>query len=312
MRATVTYADVSGISQIVQLNQDRARPVVIGAWTKLVNPIGNRPPGYYGSDNLPNLTVFVYHNDGTMQEVSPTLCLGESDHDWDYRRLGFLPQKPVDEIRLQFTILGTEPTTSLWIDDVSVYELGDNAAAPFPSSTDAPKRTLLCQWGGVDAPSGIRVSAGNNSDNLNLVIPERPNTQEINVYFNINAAGEFVNHYRYLYDVIKIKDQNSCEIGKVTEKQGYIACGLFSDANQAGIDLRKVGKVYFLTVPFRAFKLETAPDYPIGFNIEWKTAKGSEFWSGRRHQHITTWETISRSCAADRDPFASIWESLRI
>ncbi|MFH1740554.1 MAG: hypothetical protein ABIH23_16220, partial [bacterium] len=279
LRSTVTYADVSGISQVIHLAQDRPRLVVIGAWSKLENSIGNRPPGYYGSDNLPNLTVFVHHTDGTMQEVSPTLCLGESDHDWDYRRIGFLPQKPVEKIRLQVTVIGTEPTTSLWIDDVSAFELSGDAVEPLPSEGYAPSRALSCVWGTLDDIDAGKLRAANDNEHLYFSIPTRPGIKETLIYLNTHAEAEFVDHYRYLYDVIRISEDGSFEIGKVAEKQGYIATGKFVSADTAGLSLRKTEKGHLLSVPFRALQLEGIPDRPIGFNVQWNTLNGPVLWT---------------------------------
>lgn len=279
LRASVTYADVSGISQEIYLHQDRPRSVVVTIRSKLDNSIGNRPPGYYGSDNLPNLTVFVHHRDGTMQEVSPTLCLAESDHDWDYRRFGFRPQKTVEKIRIQITVVGTEPTTSLWIDDVTAFELTDGTEEPF-SIKNAPPRSLSCSWGNLGRFGEGRIHAANDSDNLYLSIPRRAECRETLIYLNKNVGAEFVNHSRYLYDVIRIREDGSIERGKVTEKQGYIASGLFVDGVGAGLALERTGGTYLLSIPYRALALEGPPEKPIGFNVRWMLPDESIHWTG--------------------------------
>ncbi len=284
LRSTVTYADVSGISQTVHLHQDQARPVFISICSKLENSIGNHPPGYYGSDNLPNLTVFIYHTDGTMQEVSPTLCLGESDHDWDYRRFGFLPQKPVEKMRVQVTLVGTEPTTSLWIDDLTVFEIADNPGA-LCSAAFAEQRTITGVWGKADELSDTnseQILSVNNAECLGFSIPIQDDAEEVFVYLNKDVHTDFVNHKKYLYNVIKITPEN-CQIGTVAEKQGYIANGLFEDAQSADITLQRTAKTYLLSIPFRVLGMDGPSQTPIGFNVEWKKPDGStssKFWTG--------------------------------
>ncbi len=280
VRASVTYADVSGLSQIIRLNQDRPRPVLVGLWSKLDNSVGNRPPGYNGSDNLPNLTVFVYHTDGTMQEVSPTLCLAESDHDWDYRRFGFLPQKPVESIRVQITILGSEPTTSLWLDDIAVCELPDSGASTLPSAVFAPERELTSEWGTLDHPLPDRVTVANDRENLYLAIPKYTTNHDTNVFLNSRIHAGFPNHYRYLYDVIRISEDGSCQKGTVAEKQGYIATGSWIDARDIEVTLEHVQGCQVLTVPFRALNLDGPHDFPIGFNVQWQTPNAPIYWTG--------------------------------
>ncbi|GMQ80262.1 MAG: hypothetical protein BMS9Abin04_224 [Planctomycetia bacterium] len=280
LRASVTYADVSGVSQEIRLDQQVPRPVVVGIWSKLDNSIGNGPQGYHGSDNLPNLTVFVTHRDGTMQEVSPTFCLGESDHDWDYRRGGFLPQKSVAKIRLQVSVIGTEPTTSLWIDDVAVYELGADASAGLASAAGAPCRTLSCAWGRPNGRAAASLAAGNDGANLYFSIPRRPESRVALIYLNTHAKAGFVDHYRYLYDVVKISADGAFEKGTVAEKQGLIACGQYVDATALGLTLERTAEAYLVTIPLPAIRLEGPPGDAIGFNVQWLTAAGSAYWTG--------------------------------
>jgi hypothetical protein len=281
LRASVTYADISGVSQIIHLNQDRPRAVLIGVWSKLDNSIGNRPPGYHGPDNLPNLTVFVYHQDGTMQEVSPTLCLGESDHDWDYRRGGFLPEKPVDKIRVQVTLVGTEPTTSLWIDDVTVFELSEHENQELPSERFAPNRVLVSTRGMLDSRPTDRVTAANDTESLYLSIPRPKKCFETLVFLNPDSEAEFVNHYRYLYDVLRIADDGRIEKGVVAEKQGYVATGQYVDGEGVGVTSQTTEDAYTIHVPFSALRLDGPPDHPIGFNVQWKLPNGGDLWSGK-------------------------------
>jgi hypothetical protein len=282
MRCTVTYAEVSGLSQVVHLNQEAVRPIAIGLWAKLDNSIGNSAAGggYYGSDNLPNLTIFVYHQDGTMQEVSPTFCLGESDHDWDYLRGGFMPQKPVARIRLQATVLGTEPTTSLWLDNVEAFEL-DSEGSSLPSAVFAPKRTLYSAWGGVSDSDSGQVQAAMNDERLSLFIPRAPEGGERRVFLNPSAWAPTGTHQRYLFKVIRLQENGQIGIADAVEKQGLIAEGQFGDAAESYIGVQMTMGGWAITVPWRALGLDGAPEGPIGFNVQQSGADGDRFWTGK-------------------------------
>ncbi|MCC6698547.1 MAG: hypothetical protein IT365_23190 [Candidatus Hydrogenedentes bacterium] len=276
IRADVVYADVSGISQEVRLDQDAVRPVLVSLWSRLENSVGNRPPGYFGSDNLPNLTLYVYHTDGTMQEVSPTFSLGESDHGWEYLRGGFLPQKPVEKVRVQVTLLGSEGTTSLWIDDVSMCELGDGT--PLPSERYAPPRTLFAEWGTL--PDGQRgVHAANDLNNVYVAIPRVSGKPETLVYLNAHSSDGFMDYRRFLYDVIKTDENGHASFAKVAEKQGYTANGMYGEAE--GLSIQSSTEVHKLTIPFRLLGLEGPPQSPMGFNIEWRSGDERLLWTGK-------------------------------
>ncbi len=282
MRCTVTYSDVSGLSQVVHLNQEAVRPIAISLWAKLDNSIGNSAAGggYYGSDNLPNLTLFVYHQDGTMQEVSPTFCLGESDHDWDYLRGGFMPQKPVARIRLQATVLGTEPTTSLWLDNVEAFEL-DSEGSSLPSAVFAPNRTLFSAWGDVaDFVSG-QVQAAMNDERLSLFIPRAQEGGESRVYLNPSAWAPTGTHRRYLFKVIRIQENGQIGIADAVEKQGLVAEGPFGDGATSGIGMNMTIGGCALSLPWRALGLDRAPEGPIGFNVQQSGPDGDRFWTGK-------------------------------
>ena len=282
MRCSVTYADVSGISQSVWLNQDVARPIGVGIWSKLDNAIGNSQitGGYYGSDNLPNLTLFVYHQDGTMQEVSPTFSLGESDHDWDYRRGGFMPQKPVERIRVQATVLGTEPTTSLWIDNVDLFELA-TTAAPLPSASMAPNRTLYSEWGSLSNSNSDDLRAAMNHDQLSLFIPRAPVGGESRIYLNPAVLAPTGNHHQYLFKVIRIPASGELALGDAVEKQGYVAEGGFTDASVHALDWIIGDSGCELSLPWRILGLDGPPDHPIGLNIQRTGFSGDTFWTGK-------------------------------
>lgn len=283
MRATATYAEVSGFSQEVRLDQDRPRPVLIGLRSKLDNSVGSAPPGYYGPDNLPNLTVYVYHTDGTMQEVSPTFCLGESDHDWRYTRGGFMPRKPVERIRLQITLIGMESTTSLWVDDVSVFELDDARVsnAPLPGARLAPARTLLASWGTQPDTASNRIAAANDLERLYLAIPRVAGSRSTLVYLSPSAGENFPNYHRFLYSVIRMGERGGIELGTAVEKQGYTAAGEFVDAATEGLTLQSFPDTFVISIPFRAIRSDGPSPASLGFNVQWDTPDGPRYWTGR-------------------------------
>ncbi len=281
LRASVTYADGSGVSQIIPLHQKEIKPVAIDLWSKLDNSIGNLRPGYWGPDNYANMTIFIYHYDGTMQEVNPTLCLGESDHDWDYRRFGFQSTKPIKEILLQITVLGSEPTTSLYVDEVRAYEIGTSSEELEKRGIDYPRKSITSEWGNPEEEiKGIEVN--NDNEKLYIRIPKKGNDEEISIYLNTQTESRFVNHYRYLYDVIKIDKKGNVYKGITVEKQGYTADGEFQDSKEFGIEKKGKDGGCILEIPLKS--LQSNPltkDAPFGFNIKWTDGSNVEYWSGK-------------------------------
>ncbi|MCA9447216.1 MAG: hypothetical protein KC931_08865, partial [Candidatus Omnitrophica bacterium] len=280
MRASVTYADISGLSQVVHLDQEKPNPIIVGIRSKLDNSIGKGPPGYYGPDNLANLILYVHHQDGTMQEVSPTFCLGESDHGWDYRRGAFLPEKPVDFIRLQITVVGTEPTTSLWIDDIELFELAEDSSR-LPSVKLAPPRTLVSDWGESPIALPDRITAANDDNHLFLSIPANEDSEEITVVLNPLSESPFPDHHRYLYPVIRLGRDGKAEIGKAVDKQGYVKFGLFNPCKEEGISSDISERRWTLSIPFRSIGLDQVSDLSLGLNVQWSGAGGERRWNGK-------------------------------
>ncbi len=282
LRASVTYIDGSGLSQIIRINQKEVKPIAVDIWSKLDNSIGNRPPGYWGPDNFANLTLYIYHNDGTMQEVSPLLCLGESDHDWDYRRFGFVAQKPVKEIMLQITVLGSEPTTSLWVDDVRLFELNTTRKGLEERGVVFPKRSISSEWSSVcQEANNSEIQVSNNAEYIYLTIPKRNENEEISIYLNPKTKSTFINHYRYLFDVIKIDSDGQVYKGITVEKQGYTADGEFKPAQDYGIETSHINDTYQLSIPFTALQNPDISFQPFGFNVLWKHDNHKVYWNGK-------------------------------
>lgn len=282
LRADVVHADGSGVAQRIYLNQHKINPIVIELWSKLNNVINSKTYNPITEDTYSNLTVFVYHHDGTMQEVSPMLSLGMADHDWDFRRFGFIPQKPVKEIILQITLLGSEYTTSLWVDDVRAYEPGSGTEELEIRGVDFPPRSIRSKWGSeVQTTDETGIQVLNDDQNLYLTIPDTCNSREISIYLNPNTQSTFVNHFRYLFDVIKIDADGVAYKGTTIEKQGYTADGAFRPASESGIESRKLGDDYLLTVPFKVLEIKGIPSQPFGFNVMWKNNDQKIFWSGK-------------------------------
>lgn len=283
LRSTVTYADGSGVSQIIPVHQKEVKPLAFDIWSKLDNSIGKKPPnGYYGPDNYANMTVFVYHYDGTMQEVSPTFCLGESDHNWDYRRFGFRSTKPVKEILLQLTVLGTEPTTSLWVDEIRAWEIGSSKEELEKRGVDYPRLSVSSVWGRPAeqiAADGPAVS--NDDGNLYISVPSKDPDGEIFLYLNTRTESKFVNHFRYLFDVIKIDKGGNVFKGITVEKQGYTADGEFEPGDECGIAMIKNEDGYTLTVPYESLRDNPLRSFaPFGFNVLWRKGEKKIYWNG--------------------------------
>ncbi len=282
LRADVVYADGSGVAQKIYLNQHKIKPIVIELWSKLNNVINSKPNYAISSDTYSNLIVFVYHHDGTMQEISPTLSLGQVDHEWDFRRFGFVGQKPVKEIILQITVLGSEQTTSLWVDQVRAYELGSDIDELEVRGVDFPPRSICSEWGSDNVPlasTGIEIM--NDDKNLYLTIPDTYNSQEISIYLNSHTNIIFTNHFRYLFDVLKIGNDGVVYRGTTIEKQGYTVDGEFRLASDAGIINHKSGSDYLITVPFKVLEMTGVSSEPFGFNVMWKNGDQKIFWSGK-------------------------------
>ncbi len=281
LRATVTYTEGSGVSQLIPLHQKKIKPIAIDIWSKLDNSTGKKPySGYYGPGNYSNMTIYVYHTDGTMQEVNPTFCLGESDHDWDYRRFGFQPTKPIKEILLQITLLGSEPTTSLFVDDVRAYEIGTTPKELEERGIDYPRYCISSVWGKpVEAGNGLQVN--NDEENLYINIPKKGDREEIYVYLNTQTESKFVNHYRYLFDVVKIDKNGKVSKGITVEKQGFTADGEFRDGREYAISLDTKDNSYLLTVPYKSLQQKPEINKPFGFNVLWQKGKEKDYWHGK-------------------------------
>ena len=284
VRASVTYTDGSGLSQIIPFHQKEVKPVAIDIWSKLDNTIGKKPPaGYDGPDNYANMTIYIYHYDGTMQEVSPTFCLGESDHDWDYRRFGFKSIKPIKEILLQITVLGTEPTTSLWVDEVRAYEIGSSPEELEMRGLDYPRFSISSVWGN---PAGEKMTeklkVNNDGENLYIKLLYRDSDEEISIYLNTRTESKFINHYRYLFDVIRIDKEGKVYKGITVEKQGYTADGEFREGSEYGISLEKEMDGYLLTMPFKALRQDPIASFAqFGFNVLRKKGEERDYWHGK-------------------------------
>ena len=284
LRSSVVYADGSGLSQIIPIHQKEVKPVAIDLWSKLDNSIGKKPPaGYDGPDNYANMTIYIYHYDGTMQEVSPTFCLGESDHDWDYRRFGFESLKPIKEILLQITVLGTEPTTSLWVDEVRAYEIGSSPEELEMRGIDYPRFSISSAWGKPkEEKIAEKFEIYNDEENLYLVIPQRDLDEEISIYLNARTESEFINHYRYLFDVIRIDKDGKVYKGITVEKQGYTADGEYSDGGEYGISIEKKKDIYTLTIPFSSLRQDPMVSFgQFGFNLLRKRGEERDYWHGK-------------------------------
>ena len=285
LRESVVYGDISSLSQRIGINQKETKPLIISLWTKLDNSIGNSPPHYYGPDNLANLNVHVYYTDGTMAEVSPTFILGITDHDWRKKVFGIMAKKPIEEVSLRFILLGSEPTTSLWIDGVKFYEYSSSEKELRERNVFIPPQKIVSRWGKGLEDNGLSIS--NDDENIYMKIPFKRNQKEVKVYLNPLIKITGINHRRYLYYVLKInKDINKDKDGQwglVTEKQGYTAEGLFEAAKSSGILIKKGEEFVKVKLPFKALRMNEPSFEPFGINFMWIGKDGKKtLWTGRR------------------------------
>ncbi len=301
LRESVVYGDISSLSQRIRINQKKTKPIIISLWTKLDNSIGNSPPHYNGPDNLANLNVHVYYTDGTMVEVSPTFILGITDHDWRKKVFGIMAKKPIEEVSLRFIVLGSEPTTSLWIDDVRFFEYNSGEKELRERNVFLPPKKIISNRGKELNDNGLFVS--NDNDNIYMKIPFKNNQKEVKLYLNPLIRITGINHRRYLYHVLKIHKEKSAQWGLVTEKQGYTAEGLFEPAKSFGISVKRDKEFVEIKIPFKAIKMNRPSFEPFGVNFMWIGKDGKKtLWTGRRINN----REMGRLILAKRKPISFV------
>ncbi len=102
-----------GASQTITLNQTAAGPIVVQGWSKSAGVSG-------GSDSDYSLYADLVCTDGTPV-WGQVAAFRAGTHDWQFRRLVILPQKPIRTLTLNCLFRNHGGT--VWFDDVSVQEV---------------------------------------------------------------------------------------------------------------------------------------------------------------------------------------------
>ena len=276
LKMDVTYGDLCGLMQMVRLNQRKVKPIIIDVYSKIVNTIGNIT-GYKGPDNLNNITVYIYYKNGFMQEVSPTFLMGESEHGWYKQVFGFMPKEPIEDIYVQLTVIGSEPTTTLWVDKINLYELGTTEEELYERGVLFPQKSLSSVYNDNFPMNDSLVSAANNEKYLFIKIAKKY-SDNVFLYLNPRIENFIYNDYRYLYWVFDLKNKR---VGEVVEKQGYTAEGKFKKFSEEGISVNSDENYYFVKIPFVKYGIEQDKKKSIGFNVKW-IGKNIKLWTGKK------------------------------
>ncbi len=123
----------SGLTQGVELNQEKPVPIVVSGWSK-ARGVSGQPDGNYA------LYLDIVFRDGTFLygQIAPFAC---GTHDWQRTSVTVKPEKPIRS--LTCNVLFRYKSGTAWFDDVSLAVL-DNPQAP---------REVL-QNGGFEQASG--------------------------------------------------------------------------------------------------------------------------------------------------------------
>ena len=112
-----TKPDAGGglwLTRTVEINQTRARPLVISGWSKAKEVAGKRGDGY-------SLWVDLQYTDGTSLWGQKAF-FDVGSHDWQYVQLPFVVAKPVKRVSFSILFRGSL-TGTVWFDDVALQEM---------------------------------------------------------------------------------------------------------------------------------------------------------------------------------------------
>jgi hypothetical protein len=106
----------SGLTQVVELNQDKPVPIVVSGWSKAQNVSGV-------SDGNYAVYLDIAYRDGSslFGQVAPFAC---GTHDWQQSTVTVKPEKPIKS--LTYNVLFRYKSGTVWFDDVSLKVLGDS------------------------------------------------------------------------------------------------------------------------------------------------------------------------------------------
>lgn len=105
----------SGLSQTVQLEQEKPVPIVASGWSKAQNVPG-APDGNYA------IYLDIAYRDGSSLygQVAPFAC---GTHDWQHSSVTIKPAKPIKS--LTYNVLFRYKSGTVWFDDVALKLLDD-------------------------------------------------------------------------------------------------------------------------------------------------------------------------------------------
>ncbi len=115
-----------GASQTLTLNRQSVAPLIIRGWSRAEGVSGSAGSGY-------SLYADLIYADGTPL-WGQTANFSTGTHDWQWREVIILPEKPVRSLTLHCLLRGHAGT--VWFDDVSVTEV--TAAGPAVSFQGTP------------------------------------------------------------------------------------------------------------------------------------------------------------------------------
>jgi hypothetical protein len=118
-----------GASQTLTLNRQSAAPLIVRGWSRAEGVSGSADSGY-------SLYADLIYDDGTPL-WGQTANFPTSTHDWQFREVTILPEKPVRSLTLHCLLRGHAGT--VWFDDVSVTEVtADGPAVLFQGTPMLP------------------------------------------------------------------------------------------------------------------------------------------------------------------------------
>ncbi|NOX53099.1 MAG: hypothetical protein GXP27_01400 [Planctomycetes bacterium] len=103
----------AGIGQSIRISTQKLAPIVVGAWSKAKDVSGT-------PDNNYSVYVDLIYEDGTplWGQAAP---FSTGTHDWQYREVTIVPEKPVRQLTVYGLFRGH--TGTVWFDDFSVKQL---------------------------------------------------------------------------------------------------------------------------------------------------------------------------------------------
>lgn len=101
-----------GFSQSLTLNRKEPRPLIASGWSKAEEVVGTSNADY-------SVYVDIVYQDGTplWGRVASFSC---GTHDWEYRQIRIVPDKPVKQITVHALFRGRKG--KVWFDDISLKE----------------------------------------------------------------------------------------------------------------------------------------------------------------------------------------------